>query len=136
MHRTLGRPPGLGNREFGWQFGIGLSVVSLISWWQGFSQWLVLTMAFLAMFHLIMAWLAPSALTSINRGWMALGFLLGKVMSPVVLALMFVVFFVPVAAVMRLWGRDELLLRDRSADSFWIHRPEPVVTSASFRNQF
>lgn len=136
MQSALRLPPGLGNREFGWQFGTVLSVVSLIGLWQGFWQWLVLTLAFLAMFHFLMAWLAPSVLTQINRAWMALGFLLGKVVGPLVLALMFVVFFVPVAALMRLWGRDELLLRDRSGDSFWIERPEPVISTKSFHNQY
>lgn len=135
-HVRVKGAPVLSDRKFGWQFGIGLAMLSLIGVWRGWWPWLVISLAFLALTNFTLAWVAPSALGTVNRAWMGLGHLLGKLVAPIVLSLMFVVLFVPIAAVMRLWGRDELLLRDRSGDSFWVKRPEPVVTAASFRNQY
>lgn len=130
------RAPAIDNRKFGWQFGAGLAVLSLIGFWRGWWQWLVVTLALLSLIQFVLAWVAPSALAPINRAWMALGHLLGKVVSPIVLSIMFIVLFVPIAVAMRLRGRDELLLHDRSGESFWVLRPQPTIAAESFRNQF
>lgn len=128
--------PVITDRKFGWQFGIGLTVASLIGLWRGWWQWLVLALAALAIVDLVLAWLAPSVLGPINRWWMALGHLLGKIVAPFVLTLMYAILFVPIALLMRLRGRDELHLRDRSGDSFWVVRPNPHIDAESFRNQY
>ena len=128
--------PAIADRKFGWQFGIGLTVVSLIGLWRGWWQWLVLGLTALALIHFVLAWLAPSVLGPINRGWMALGHLLGKIVAPVVLTVMYTVLFVPIALLMRLRGRDELLLRDRSGESFWVVRDKQQIAAESFRNQY
>lgn len=124
------------NRRYGWQFGLGLTVISMVLFWQGFPFWLVASLLSVALLHFVAAWVAPSTLAPLNRGWMGLGILLGRVLSPLVLALMFALLFVPTGAVMRLLGRDELLLRDRRGDSFWRNRAEPTISSGSFRNQY
>ena len=128
--------PAITDRRFGWQFGLGLAALSAIGLWRGWWSWLVAIFASLSLVHLLLAWLVPSALRPINRTWMALGHLLGKIIAPIVLTLMFSVLFIPIAAIMRIRGRDELKLRDRSGDSFWVQRPEPVITAGSFLRQF
>lgn len=128
--------PAIADRKFGWQFGLGLTVVSLIGLWRGWWQWLVLGLAALALIHFVLAWLAPSVLGPINRGWMALGHLLGKIVAPIVLTVMYTVLFVPIALLMRLRGRDELLLRDRSGESFWVVRDKRQIAAESFHHQY
>jgi hypothetical protein len=46
------------------------------------------------------------------------------------------VLFVPTALFMRLRGRDELKLRDRTGASFWLIREKSKIEPSSFRNQF
>ena len=126
----------ISDRKFGWQFGIAIGLVSLLGAWQGLWQWLVLLLALLSLSHFMLAWLAPSILRQINHAWMALGHFMGRALNPVILGLMFVVLIVPSALIMRLKGRDELLLRDRSGESFWVLRKETTVSSGSFRHQY
>lgn len=126
----------ISNRKFGHQLGLGLIVVSLIGVWRGWASWLVTGLAVVALIHLVLARVAPTMLAPFNRVWMSFGQLLGRVVSPIVLTLMFAGLFVPIAVVMRVFGRDELLLRDRSGDSFWIPRAEASITAESFRNQY
>jgi MFS superfamily sulfate permease-like transporter len=79
----------------------------------------------------------PDVLIPLNRGWMALGALLGMVFSPIVLGILFFVIFAPVAVLMRMVGRDELRLRRAPADaSYWRIRTPPGPQPDSFRRQF
>ncbi len=86
---------------------------------------------------LLVAWRAPALLAPLNRAWMALGHLLGRIVSPIVLGAIFFLVITPVALVGRWRGRDELRLRRRAgATSHWIDRERPGPQPESFRNQF
>lgn len=75
-------------------------------------------------------------LLPLNRLWMRFGFVLGTVVSPVVLGVIFFGIFTPMAAVMRLVGRDELRLRfTKEKGTHWVVRDEQVEPD-SFENQF
>jgi hypothetical protein len=128
--------PKMQDNRFGRQFGLALLVLGLISFWQ---EWPVnLAYAFFGFgtLILILAQFAPKLLAPLNKVWMGFGFLLGKVVSPIVLSLIFTVLFVPIALFMRLRGRDELKLRDRTGSSFWLIREESKIAPSSFKNQF
>ena len=60
----------------------------------------------------IAAFLTPQILSPLNRLWFCLGLLLGKIVSPIVLALIFFVLITPVSLVTRLFGRDELKMKN------------------------
>jgi Saxitoxin biosynthesis operon protein SxtJ len=79
----------------------------------------------------------PSLLAGANRLWMKLGVLLGKVVSPIALGILFYGVFTPLAAVIRLTGKDPLRLKlDRAADSYWITRKPPGPAPDSMTHQF
>lgn len=81
-----------------------------------------------------LAVLKPSVLAPLNRLWFRFGLLLGKIVAPVVLSILFFLTVVPTGAIMRLLGKDLLRMKlDRSASSYWIERETPV---GSMRNQF
>ena len=85
----------------------------------------------------LFALLLPQALAPLNKAWFYFGELLGKIVSPVVLGIIFFVILTPIAIVTRLFGRDELRLKRRRANSYWIDRaPSPTSAAQSFRNQF
>jgi hypothetical protein len=96
-------------------------------WWA-----LVLAACILAVALLKSSWLvAPSRL------WTKLGLLLNQVVSPVVMAVLFFGMFTPVAAILRLTGRDSLRLRrDPDAKSYWIDRVPAGPDPQGMANQF
>src|SRR5579864_1773697 len=56
----------------------------------------------------ILAFLCPTALSYLYRGWTKLGLALGWVNTRVILTLLFAITIVPVGLVMRLCGRDRM----------------------------
>ncbi len=95
--------------------------------------WSVAVAAAFALF----AFLAPQVLAPLNRLWFRFGELLHRIVSPIALGVIFFGVITPYALVMRLWGRDELLLRKRSArDSYWVRREPPGPPPDSFGNQY
>ena len=79
----------------------------------------------------------PGLLATPNRLWMRFGALLGAIVSPIVMGIMFYIVLTPVAWVMRLAGRDALSLKtDAAADSYWVERTGAGSAPHSMRNQF
>ena len=76
-------------------------------------------------------WLLP-----FNKLWMRIGLLLGMIVSPIVLGLLFFLLITPIALVMRVVGRDELKLKQSDQDSYWIDRTPSGPAPSSFKNQF
>ena len=82
------------------------------------------------------ALLKPALLHAANRAWVGLGVLLGKVVNPVVTALLFYLVFTPCGILLRLMGKDLLgLRRDSGAASYWQVRRQEENPS-SMTNQF
>ena len=83
------------------------------------------------------AWLLPKVLAPLNRLWFRFGELLHRIVSPIALGVIFFGVVTPYAVVMRLFGRDALLLRKGSArPSYWVRREPPGPPPDSFHNQF
>ena len=74
-------------------------------------------------------------LLPLNKLWMRFGLLIGMIVSPIVLGIIFFGLFTPIATLMRLSGRDELRLNVSQKASHWISRSEPIK-SDSFKHQF
>jgi hypothetical protein len=84
---------------------------------------------------LALAW--PAGLAPFNAAWMRLGAILHRIVSPLVLGMLFYLTVVPTGLVMRALGKDPLRLRfDRAAPSYWIERQPPGPAPDSLRNQF
>ena len=80
---------------------------------------------------------APHLLAPFNRLWFRFGLALQKVVTPVVLGVLFFAVITPMALLMRATGRDPLALaRDRDAKSYWIARDPPGPPPGSLENQF
>ena len=95
--------------------------------------WSVAVAAAFALF----AFLAPQVLAPLNRLWFGFGELLHRIVSPLALGVIFFGVITPYAVVMRLFGRDELLLHKRSArPSYWVRREPPGPPPDSFGNQY
>jgi Saxitoxin biosynthesis operon protein SxtJ len=79
----------------------------------------------------------PGALAPLNRLWFRIGILLGKVMTPVMMGVLFFVVVTPVGLLMRLCGKDPLRLkREPAAKSYWLERSGLGLTAESLKDQF
>jgi nitrate reductase NapE component len=123
------------NRSFGWVFTV---VFLIIAVWPLFSggmvRWWSLSVA--AAFALVTV-AAPKLLALPNRLWLRFGLLLNRIISPVVLALLFYFVVTPMGALMRVFGKDTLRLRRHATDtSYWIKRDPPGPKPDSMNHQF
>ena len=124
------------NRSFGLLFAVVFLIISAYTWSKDYSgQWVQIWLAISTIF-LAFALLLPAVLTPLNKMWFALGLSLGKVVSPIVLGILFFIVITPVAIGMRLFGRDALLMKKRSVSSYWIDRDPPGPKPESFKDQF
>jgi len=105
-------------RNFGILFFVVLSVAGGYVYWKGSSNWSWFMGAgglflFLGLFFSFL-------LKPFYKVWMALAFLLGGIMTRVILSLAFVLAFIPMGFVLRMLGKDLLDERiDRNASTYW-----------------
>lgn len=79
----------------------------------------------------------PALLSGLNRQWMKLGLLLGKIVSPIALGVLFYAVLTPMGFVIRALGKDPLKLKfDPAAESYWQRRTPPGPPPDSMTNQF
>lgn len=79
----------------------------------------------------------PVVLSPFNKIWLKLGRLLEKIVGPVILTILFFVFFSPLALLLRLLkGRSLAFGFDPNAKSYWQDRPSHLKESNHFKNQF
>lgn len=79
----------------------------------------------------------PTSLSGLNRLWKKLGILLGKIVSPIALGIIFYFAVFPIGVVMRMTGKDPLRLKyDSAVDSYWITRHPPGPDPRELDKQF
>ena len=137
-HEDLNREEhieGSSDRSFGLVFSV---VFLIIAAWpllagHGVRWWAVAVAAAFAAIALAL----PALLAVPNRLWMKFGLLLGKIVSPIALGILFYGAITPLGVVMRWAGKDPLRLKlDAQAKSYWIDRDPPGPPPASMTNQF
>jgi O-antigen/teichoic acid export membrane protein len=125
---------GSSNRSFGLVFA---AVFLIIALWPLMSKGSVRTWSLIiAGIFAALAFIAPSVLGGMNRAWMKLGLLMGRVVSPIALGLLFFVVFTPIGWLFRLAGKDPLRLRKPEGSTYWINRSPPGPKPESLKNQF
>ena len=76
------------------------------------------------------------ALLPLNKIWMRFGLLLGMIISPLVLGVIFFGLFTPIAILSRFFGRDELRLTFKEKPTHWILREPTTAQTDAFKQQF
>jgi saxitoxin biosynthesis operon SxtJ-like protein len=137
-HESLEREDvvkGPSNRSFGFVFAVVFLVIGLLPLIGG-HRVLIWSLATGAAFGVV-ALVAPAVLTPLNRIWLKFGLLLHKIVSPIVLGILFFVVITPMGLAMRLFGKDPLRLRlDRGTKSYWIERVPPGPAPETLKDQF
>ena len=78
----------------------------------------------------------PRYLNRITKLWLRFGDILGRVVSPITLGLIFFILITPIGMLTRLFGRDELLLKRTTKRSYWLMRNKNNEKFNSFEKQF
>jgi len=137
-HEDLSRDQqveGSSDRSFGLVFAVVFLVLACWPLFHGETpRWWALG---IAVVFVVVAILKPALLGGLNRQWLKFGLLLGKVVSPVALGILFYCVVAPIGVLVRLTGKDPLRLKlDSGADSYWISRKPPGPPPDSMTNQF
>ena len=119
------------NRSFGLLFFV---VFFLIGIWPLFNEndyrlWSLIV----SIIFLILGLLNSKLLKPLNNLWIKFGEILGKIIAPIVMMIVFFIFLTPWSFIVRLFGKDLLKLKFIKNDSYWITRKKDV---GSMKKQF
>ena len=90
---------------------------------------LIISFAFL-----LVSFIRPTILKPLNNLWIKLGELLGKIIAPIVMALVYFVVLTPISLIVRIFGKDLLGLKLlKKTKSYWIERKKDL---GSMKKQF
>lgn len=127
------------DRSFGLTFAVVFGILTGVAVWRGWMGgqlwWYFLAVS--AVF-LVASFAFAHVLRPLNVVWMKFGALLHKIVSPIMLGLIYFVVMTPVALFFKLKGRDELRRKyEPAARTYWIERQPPGPDGpSSFPRQF
>ena len=119
------------NRSFGIVFFIVFLLVALypVIKSQEIRIWsLIISIIFLAL-----GLKNSRVLTPLNKLWFKFGIFLGKIVSPLVMGIIFFLVVTPIGLIMRLLGKDLLNLKYNNNKSYWVEKSGP---KSKMKNQF
>tara|TARA_B110000259_G_C13995595_1_gene394271 strand:- start:1218 stop:1595 length:378 start_codon:yes stop_codon:yes gene_type:complete len=86
----------------------------------------------LAFVFLLITLIRPNLFTPLNKAWIKLGVLIGKVMSPLIMGIIFFFIVTPIGLFTRLLKIDSMGLK-KNNNSYWINRQKNI---SSMKKQF
>ena len=87
---------------------------------------------FLSLVFLIITFIKPNLFTFLNKLWIKFGILLGKIISPIIMGLVFFLVVTPVGIFVRILKKDVMGLKGEKS-SYWINREDKLQ---SMKRQF
>lgn len=122
------------NKKFGFFFTFIFTLVAVyfssttnLKWTYAFS--------IVALLFLLITLIKSDALLPLNKLWMRFALLLGMIISPIVLGIIFFGLVTPYALVMKMFGRDELRLKIKKNQKHWKDRSQSMP-QVDFTQQF
>lgn len=122
-------------REFGLIVG---GIVFVLGGWEilrvSFSPAVGLFFGF-GIFLIVVGVVFPKMLAPLYRVWMAIGILLGVIVSPLILLLLFIILIIPMGLLRRVFGDDPLKRSlEKSATTYWV--PHDTRDATHMRRPF
>ena len=119
------------NRSFGIVFFVVFLLIALYPLTYGgeIRIWSLI----ISLIFLILGLLNSKILAPLNKIWFKFGILLGKIVSPLIMGVIFFLVVTPIGLIMRLFGKDVLNLRYNNNKSYWIDKNRP---KSKMKNQF
>ena len=119
------------NKSFGVVFFIVFLIVGLFPLIndQEMKVWSLLV----SLIFLILGLINSTILTPLNKVWFKFGILLGKIVSPIIMGIIFFLVVTPIGILMKILKKDLLNLKYNNDQSYWIKKNEP---KSKMKNQF
>ena len=119
------------NRNFGVVFFIAFLIIAL---WPLLKQNEIRIWSLIISFiFFVLGLINSKLLTPLNKLWFKFGILLGNIISPIVMGIVFFLVVTPTGLIMRFFRKDILKLKKNTSDSYWINKDD---TNSSMKNQF
>ena len=119
------------NRSFGIVFFIIFFLIALYPLLS--DQEIRLWALIISAIFLILGLLKSKLLTPLNKLWFRFGIFLGKIITPIIMGIIFFFVVTPIGLIMRLIGKDLLNLKYNKEKSYWIEKDGP---KSKMKNQF
>jgi len=87
----------------------------------------------ISLIFLILGLINSKILSPLNKIWFKFGLLLGKIISPIVMSIVFFLVVTPIGILMKILKKDLLNLKINNNKSYWIEKNEP---KSKMKNQF
>ena len=120
------------NLSFGILFFIVFLILGFYPMYKGDNPhiyFLVLSLPFI-----ILGFLNSKILTPFNMAWIKLGEILGLIIAPIVMAIVYFIVLTPISLIVRVFGKDILDMKfDKKLESYWINRKKNL---GSMKKQF
>ena len=87
----------------------------------------------ISIIFLFLGLLNSNLLSPLNKIWFKFGLLLGKIVSPFVMGIIFFLVVTPIGIIMRLLKKDLLNLKFNKNNTYWIKKSDP---KSKMKNQF
>ena len=87
----------------------------------------------ISLIFLILGLINSRILNPLNKLWFKFGILLGKIVSPIIMGIIFFLVVTPIGFIMRILGKDLLNLKFNANKSYWIEKTGP---KSKMKNQF
>ena len=119
------------NRSFGFVFFVVFLLISIYPFIKdgNIRLWSLI----ISIIFLILGILNSNLLSPLNKLWFKFGLFLGKIISPVIMGIIFFFVVTPIAISMRLFKKDLLNLKFKENKSYWIDKSGP---KSKMKNQF
>ena len=115
------------NRNFGLVFFIVFLIVTI--WPITYDEPVRIWSAIISLVFLILGLMNSILLTPLNKLWFKFGMILGAIVSPVVMGVVFFLVVTPIGLIMRIIGKDLLNKKfDKKKITYWIKRDTLIGT--------
>ena len=119
------------NRSFGIVFFIVFFLISIYPLVN--SESIRIWSLIVSLIFLILGAINSKLLSPLNKVWFKFGLLLGRIISPIVMGIIFFLVVTPIALLMRLLKKDLLNLKFSKNNTYWIEKSGP---KSKMKNQF
>jgi len=121
------------NRNFGFVFFLFFFIIALWNFRGNFEQIKILPFC-ISIIFLILGLLNSKYLTPLNKAWAKFGFLLGNIVSPIVMGIVFFLVITPTSFVMKILNKDLLKKQfEKNKKTYWLKREK---SSETMKRQF
>ena len=119
------------NRSFGIVFFVVFLLISIYPFLKDgdIRLWSLI----ISIIFLFLGLLNSNVLIPLNKLWFRFGLLLGKIISPIIMGIIFFLVVTPIAIIMRLFKKDILNLEFKENNTYWIDKTGP---KSKMKNQF